>query len=170
MVQGSWVGLFVLTASLSGHGLLGRMFLFQDLQLNGLWWFGSFFRDGITASTPPLLPARPYLPPPWFEGPGICAIGSQSVAVKLLFSFFGDLPSTPPFSFCVADSKATQASGSQLVPSPGRQKDIPSKVRPFILEEGTRYSLRGIKGISKPVGSLNLPWVNFLNFSKTCKR
>ena len=72
-------------------------------------------------------------------------IGSQSVAVKLLFSFFGDLPSTPPFSFCVADSKATQASRSQLVPSPGHHKDILSKVRPFILEKGTQYSLLGVK-------------------------
>ena len=79
-------------------------------------------------------------------------IGSQSVAVKLLFSFFGDLPSTPPFSFCVADSTVTQASGSQLVPSPGRPKDNPSKLRPFILEKGTRYSFNeGIKGISNPV-------------------
>ena len=91
-------------------------------------------------------------------------IGSQSVAVKLLFSFFGDLPSTPPFSFCVADSKATQASGSQLVPSPGRQKDIPSKVRPFILEEGTRYSLRGVKGISNPVDSFESTLSKFLEF------
>ena len=98
------------------------------------------------------------------EGPEICAIGSQSVAVKLLFSFFGDLPSMPPFSFCVADSKATQASRSQLVPSPGRQKDIPSKVRPFILEEGTRYSLRGVKGISNPVDSFESTLSKFLEF------
>ena len=84
------------------------------------------------------------------EGPGIFAIGSQSVAVKLLFSFFGDLPSTPLFSFCVADSKATQASRSQLVPSPGRHKDILSKVRSLILEKGTRYSLRGVKRNFKP--------------------
>ena len=89
-------------------------------------------------------PARSFFPHD-LEGPEICAIGSQSVAVKLLFSFFGDLLSMPPFSFCVADSEAIQVSRSQLIPSPGRHKDILSKVRPFILEKGNRYSLRGVK-------------------------
>ena len=72
-------------------------------------------------------------------------IGSQSVAVKLLFSFFGDLLSTPPFSFCVADLKSNTSVQEPAVPSPGRPKDILSKVRPFILEKGSRYSLRGVK-------------------------
>ena len=80
-------------------------------------------------STPPLLPAHSFLLPYDLEGPEVCVIGSQSVAVKLLFSFFGDLPSTPPFSFCVADSTASQRPGASIVPSPGcnQRKPLQSK-------------------------------------------
>ena len=104
----------MLTASLSGCGLTGRMFLFQDLQLNGCDGLARF--SGMVLQPLPhhcCQPTRSFFPYD-LEGPEVCVIGSQSVAVKLLFSFFGDLLSTPPFSFCVADQKATQASGSQL--------------------------------------------------------
>ena len=115
MVQGSWVGLFVLTASLSGHGLLGRMFLFQDLQLNGLWWFGSFFRDGITASTPPLLPARPFLPPPWFRGARhLCDRLTKCCSQATFFRFLVIYSARLHFPFVLQIPKQHKCPGASL--------------------------------------------------------
>ena len=59
------LGLIVLTASLFGCGLLGRMFLFQDLQLSGCdslvrfpgWFYGLY--PTIVASPP--VPSSPMI-------------------------------------------------------------------------------------------------------------
>ena len=53
-------------------------------------------------------PPNPFIP---MRGAGFFTIGLQSVAVMLLF-VFGDHLSMPPFSFCVADSTASQRPGA----------------------------------------------------------
>ena len=104
----------------------------------------SFFREVLRllprhCAGPPIL----YCP---FGGPEPGTIGLQSVAVKLLSFkiFFGDLLSTPPFPFCVADLKAIQRPETSTVPISGR-KGSSSKVRPFIFGKGTQHSFRGVE-------------------------
>ena len=83
----------------------GKKFLFQDLHINKLDSYvvlpgGFSYYYSTIAAKPP----KPFFP---IHRAGSFMIGLQSVAVMLLF-FFGDHLSTPPFSFCVADSKASE--------------------------------------------------------------
>ena len=81
-------------------------------------------------------------------------------------SFFGDLLSTPPFSFCVADLKATQGSVASLYHLLDA-KGFHSKVRPFILERVLDIPLEALKGISNFSRFLNLHLeISLRNFSK----